>query len=444
MMKVWTVGAIAFMTLVCTLPAGAETNDDAPPHVVFYQYALYLLPGYEGDPVATATTQVRDKYADYALVDVLDEPPTRPAMLLHLETDVAGQYAVPDMSFIGRFGHGVTREQALAVQKSERALLVSIAYPAELMAAAFPDALALMADLAVQHDSLIWDESTREIFTVDAWREQRIATWNDGNPSVYDHTVIHAYKNTEYVRAITLGMQKFGLPDIVANDFAWSLNRPMGHLINLAAQTLIEGGDFNEDFSLDVDVEKIRNDDIREAIRASLLDKATSRMRLQLKPVEPEEGDPDNFLLEIRFDDAAGNSLQERQEALLSALFGWEDSITEVNHNAAILAASERARARLPELRRAFNQGLEPGEYITVKAPFATADGGTEWMWVEVIEWDGDRIRGLLKNEPVYVPDLKGGAEVTVDQSELFDYIRNFADGRVEGNETGQIMQQAR
>ena len=75
-------------------------------------------------------------------------------------------------------------------------------------------------------------------------------------------------------------------------------------------------------------------------------------------------------------------------------------------------------------------------------APFPTPDGGNEWMWVEVIEWKGSKIRGLLKNEPVNVPGLSGGSEVVVDQGDLFDYIRSFSDGREEGNETGRLIQQ--
>ena len=114
-----------------------------------------------------------------------------------------------------------------------------------------------------------------------------------------------------------------------------------------------------------------------------------------------------------------------------------------VNHDQAILAASKQAKEKLPQLRRDFNAGLEPGEYIYVKAPFETPDDGTEWMWVEVMRWNDGEILGLLKNEPVYIPDLRGGSEVRVDEADVFDYIRYFADGSEEGNETGKLIQQS-
>jgi uncharacterized protein YegJ (DUF2314 family) len=94
----------------------------------------------------------------------------------------------------------------------------------------------------------------------------------------------------------------------------------------------------------------------------------------------------------------------------------------------------------LPALREAFRKGLAPGEFIQLKAPFPTDDGGTEWMWVEVLAWEGDRIRGLLKNEPRQVARLQAGQEVTISQKDVFDYWRIDAQGKASGNETGPLI----
>ena len=115
--------------------------------------------------------------------------------------------------------------------------------------------------------------------------------------------------------------------------------------------------------------------------------------------------------------------------------------LTYVKHDEEILAARDAARAKLPQLRDNFNDGFAPGEFMFVKAPFTTTDGGNEWMWVEVIEWKGDRIRGLLQNDPFHVPELRAGAEVVVAMGDVFDYILQRADGTSEGNETGRLMQ---
>lgn len=90
--------------------------------------------------------------------------------------------------------------------------------------------------------------------------------------------------------------------------------------------------------------------------------------------------------------------------------------------------------------RAAFARGLQPGEYISVTAPFAKASGGSEWMWVEVSKWQGEKIEGVLKNEPYEVPSLHAGQMVQVSQGKVFDYIRRYPDGKQEGNSTAAII----
>ncbi len=126
---------------------------------------------------------------------------------------------------------------------------------------------------------------------------------------------------------------------------------------------------------------------------------------------------------------------------MLTSFFGWEDAVSKVDHNEELLAASRKAKARLPSLYNAFTEGLQPGEFIQVKAPFAVPDGGSEWMWVEITAWKGDAIKGLLKNEPFNIPSLHAGQIVDVRQEDIFDYIRRYPDGEQEGNETGTIIE---
>ena len=104
-------------------------------------------------------------------------------------------------------------------------------------------------------------------------------------------------------------------------------------------------------------------------------------------------------------------------------------------------AASRKAREKLPALREQFNKKMQPGEYIQVKVPFPAPGGGNEYMWVEVSSWNGDKIKGLLRNEPVNIPTLHGGQMVAVSEAKVFDYIHTRPDGTQEGNETSKIIQ---
>src|SRR6185312_10584015 len=115
-------------------------------------------------------------------------------------------------------------------------------------------------------------------------------------------------------------------------------------------------------------------------------------------------------VLRVASEEADYSSPQEQQTRVLADLFGYDESIQFTKHDDVLLAASREARKRLPELMEMFNNGLETGYSLLLKAPFKTDDGGNEWMWIEVTKWDEEGIEGILQNEPYNIPDLKSGA----------------------------------
>ena len=79
---------------------------------------------------------------------------------------------------------------------------------------------------------------------------------------------------------------------------------------------------------------------------------------------------------------------------------GAEETVAYVKHNGELSEASARATRHLPELKKAFRVGLPPGEFIELKAPFEVPEGGNEYMWVEVTEWDEDgTFSGTIQSE---------------------------------------------
>ena len=302
-------------------------------------------------------------------------------------------------------------------------------------------AVALAGQVAKKTGGLLWDEETREVFTPAKWHDNRLAGWTDGVPDLSSHLTLHAYKHGDLVRAISLGMAKFGLPDIVVDQFPWSSNDSMGSLINLLSQSLAEGAGVRSGGHFDLDIKKIAHKKVRARHLEGNQGNALHVAKLTLLRAAPEEGDPANRIMAISFARHPGPDVTARQNALLSTLLGSVDSIKSIKHSDELKQASALAHKKLLAMEADFKRGLRPAEYIVVKAPFPTPEGSTEWMWVEIKKWDGQRIDGLLQNDPFDIPTLKAGQSVRIKLSEVFDYIRVHPDGKREGNTTGAIIE---
>jgi uncharacterized protein YegJ (DUF2314 family) len=418
------------------IPAGPLMTE-----FISFQYAIYYLPVATNDPLHELSQLLAEEEGAPTLVNESQKRPDRPVVHAYPIENVETEYRPPDMKSLQYFGRGLTREQAEQLQKSRLAFVMDFAHGRAHVWDGLRTANSIAEALARRTGGLLWDEETREIFTPDEWHRKRIQPWTNGIPDLSRHTTIHAYKSDEYVRAITLGMAKVGLPDVVVEHFSWSLNKTMGHFINLFCQSMAEGAVIQTSGQYDLDIRTIQNQEVRDPQVSSLKSNATAVAQLVLREGNREDGDPKNRLIEITFDRYSGQDVHAKQEALLSSLFGWEDAVTPVKHNEVLLAASRRAKAKLPALHKAFTAGLNPGEFIQVKAPFKTPDGAQEWMWVEITAWEGANIKGMLKNEPFNIPSLHGGQVVKVRQEDVFDYIRYYPDGRKEGNETGAIIE---
>ena len=120
--------------------------------------------------------------------------------------------------------------------------------------------------------------------------------------NVLGQITIHLYRENEFCRAVTLGMDKFCLPDISVKDISCRNQNSFASLINAAVQTLFENQIINEDSSLIIDLLKIKNDDVRNQLTADLKVNAKKITEIKLKKVIPEEGDNINtqFLIDSR------------------------------------------------------------------------------------------------------------------------------------------------
>ena len=409
---------------------------------VHFELAVYLPPAQSAvrhQPMPVLTESLRD-YPGLELVGTLPEQPQSQLVCAHVNENVKDSYAPPLVRSLQYSGHGLSIKQADTLQRSTQALILQFAHPQKDVWAGLRTAAELVSKVAAKTGGFVWDEETREVFTPEAWDQHRIANWTEP-PRVSRQIIIHEYNTGHSIRAITLGMAKMGLPDLIVEDTGWSSSAQIGNLINLVSQALAEGQPLTKSGEFKLTLQQIKNADEREGIMKSLKTNATKVGCLTLVPGKWEDGDPHNTLIRLTFDKYPGSDSHAKQESMVASFFGWEDHVAYIEHNDELLAASARAREQLPALQRAFAAGFQPGEYLEVKAPFKTDSGGTEWMWVEVTTWRGNRIGGPLNNDPERALSLHSGQHVEVRQEDIFDYLHTFPDKRTEGNTTGAIIQ---
>jgi uncharacterized protein YegJ (DUF2314 family) len=408
---------------------------------IVFEFAIYYLPTPTKDPFSELDKLLQDKFKGFKKVDTISHTQGGMAIRPKLVTDVSESYAPPSLELIQYCGRGLSQEQAVALQESKSVLLLDFAYSREHVWTGMRAAVALTSSLARTTGGLLWDEETREIFSPDEWDRRRITNWTEELPDISNHITVHAYGTGKDVRAITLGMSNFGLPDIVIDGFPWSLSR-FGDVIYLFGQSLAEDPTIERDGEFDLNIRAIRNSRMREDQVEHLQSGATAVALLSLKIGRRESGDPKNRLIEITFDRYPGADVHVRQYEMVTSFFGREDKVTRTSAGPSreLLEAIGRARARLFAVRKAFNAGLPPGEFIQIKSPFSAPDGGTECMWVEVTAWEEDKIRGILMSKPREIPELQRGQTVDVSEASVLDYCLLHANGSREGDETGMIL----
>jgi uncharacterized protein YegJ (DUF2314 family) len=345
-----------------------------------------------------------------------------------------------DVTLLSTFSQ-LTDQETIALQKANRAIEIVFHGSNEDISEKQHNINQLVYDITDNKNVIIVDVSTFEFFNIPLWKQSRLDPFKEEPLNVTSQVTIHTYREGAFCRAVTLGMNKFCLPEISIKNFTCSSQNSFGNLINATIQTLFENPFINSDSTLNIDLRTIKNTPLREYLLSTSEESASHFINIKLKHVEREEGDNYGPQLLIAFENTDYSSPQEEANQVVATLFGTEDSLVYTNHDEELLKASERAKEKFPQLKQLFNDGLGPGYSLMVKIPFETDDGGNEWMWVEVTKWDKSEMEGILQNDPYEITNLKAGALVEFDESDIFDYLLNKPDGTFEGNETGKILE---
>lgn len=404
--------------------------------IVQFEYIVY----FESDSLP-----VNNDIAAYTnpLIPVYDDSWTEGnALKIEIFGDIYDDGSTPDMGYVQALSEGFLSEDFKRYEDCDKAVILTFTLDNHPSFNNQEEAARIVYKIAAAFDGYIEDLEARIFYTPDSFSKIVLESWDDNTVVVMDNISMHQYQDDDYLRTVTLGMSKFGLPDIVVQQTTRHHAESIGSIVNIICQTLIENPELSINGSLPLDMNSLKDSYFKRTQKDGLISDAKGRGVVFLEHAETDLGDADNALWAVSFKDYSKDNIFEKQSAFLADFFGSSDSVINTTHDEALLKASEEAKKKLPAIQKYFNQEFGLNEVLYVKAPFVTDDGGNEWMWVEVVSWEGDTIKGILQNDPYYIADLKSGMEVTVYQGDLFDYILYRADGSTEGNETGRIIQE--
>ena len=101
---------------------------------------------------------------------------------------------------------------------------------------------------------------------------------------------------------------------------------------------------------------------------------------------------------------------------------------TEAAEDPAFVQAIAKAKASSGDFLRAFREKPEGTKAFFVKKPYPTPTGGTEHMWIAVLEETNGTLKGKISNDADETREVKKGDIVSFNVSEISDW--KYTDGK--------------
>jgi hypothetical protein len=164
--------------------------------------------------------------------------------------------------------------------------------------------------------TMIYDSSTRQVYSKSQWSEKRVSRTEGARPLVPIHTLCFGELDeaTHRYRLVTFGMVKFGLADLVVSDVA--VTEPevddIQAIVHFAAQRIADlNGRLPPDGALTIEMTALPELGIPPSARGRAMLRLGKAVRLPM--------DPRNTLFELVFPDSPEPSI-ERHRAVRERL----------------------------------------------------------------------------------------------------------------------------
>jgi uncharacterized protein YegJ (DUF2314 family) len=296
-------------------------------------------------------------------------------------------------------------------------------------------AFAVTAVLAEALDGYVYDEASRRIETASEFSAHAV-TAPLGKPAFERrHIAVQLYRQEDgTARLLTLGMARFGSPDLSMRGASMGSGPLLAEVLNAVASKLA--------FDLTEPAVTITLDDVARVVgkKPSELNPTPSAAKpvmLTLVDAEHADGDPDNEVAEVL---PWGGSTRENWDSVVTSLFGALPSMKPSVDDPELAEIAKKAQKSLPGAIKRLEAG--DGE-LYVKGPFAVpeearVDGGntTELLWLLATSCDARACTGTLANEPSYATNLAPGKTSGLPRTDVTDWMLRQHDGGVAGGDS--------
>lgn len=275
----------------------------------------------------------------------------------------------------------------------------------------------------------VLDPETFQLFTASAFHPHVPGEHPDIRQLIVVHSVMGAH---EQPFLDTAGLRRYGFPELYFPEAPVGDVNPIMHLINAAAQALLDGGDVSARGEIAIDVRTL-------GWKISIIGDGTGKAVWKTRwATERDAKAGDDLFVELVPPAGTGT---EAVAKLVDDCFGHApDAVVDLkDDDPEILAAAEHARADLAELRTRYSSGVPFEERLSVKARF-TDGTRTEWMWVAVVSFRGDSFQGTLANDPELLTSMHDGQKVTVKIADVGDYLLAKKGGESVGGYSIEVM----
>jgi len=347
----------------------------------------------------------------------------------------------PGVGYLANFSIGFSQDDILKCAAATQAYhLILPCDPAEIPLL-YPAFQAVTLAVAEKMNGYIFDELAKIAITA---KEYRTFIFSLDNSPLLKHVLVqrYAYEPGRF-RIVTLGMAKFGCPEIEMRDFPSDKAMIFNHLIcavskKVLVRSLNRKGDISFPSQLSLGPEYISNGPEKPIGSSDVAENSEDIVALMLEPGDMESGDPQENIVRIVPPPDFKEGMTQWAAAVSTAVVGFDVRTTIVQDIP--LDLLERVQQSLPDFKQKFLSRKTNQEKFFVKI-FSSAKGRTlgEFLVGRVEKWTDNKIGMLLISEPHLTKGISAGTRVELNQNDVKDWIYIGSDGKIEGFFTKEI-----